>query len=70
MAPSSEHLRHAGGDLPNRLSVERLLPAPLRVVMQTLAHSQISLTANTQPHLRQAIQQEAAERPDAVLSAG
>ena len=42
----------------------------LRVVMQTLGHSQISLTANTYTHLRQAIQQEAAERLDAVLSAG
>jgi len=42
----------------------------LRVVIQTLGHSQISLTANTYTHLRQAIQQEAAERIDAVLSAG
>lgn len=42
----------------------------LRVVMETLGHSQISLTANTYTHLRQAIQQEAAQRLDAVLSAG
>jgi integrase len=42
----------------------------LRVVMQTLGHSQISLTANTYTHLRQAIQQEAAERINAVPSAG
>ncbi len=38
--------------------------------MQTLGHSQISLTANTYTHLRQAIQQEVAKRLDAVLSAG
>ena len=42
----------------------------LRVVMETLGHSQITLSANTYTHLRQAIQQEAAQRLDAVLSAG
>lgn len=39
----------------------------LRVVMETLGHSQISLTANTYAHVAQALKREAAERMDALL---
>lgn len=39
-----------------------------RVVMETLGHSQISLTMNTYSHVVPALQREAADRMDAVLS--
>ncbi len=40
---------------------------PARVVMETLGHSQISLTLNTYSHVIPALGREAAERMDAVL---
>jgi integrase len=43
---------------------------PARVVMETLGHSQISLTLNTYSHVIPALGREAAERMDAVLRAG
>ncbi len=39
-----------------------------RVVMETLGHSQISLTMNTHSHVLPALQREAADRMEAVLS--
>jgi integrase len=39
-----------------------------RVVMETLGHSQVSLTLNTYSHVLPALQQEAAAKMDAVLS--
>jgi integrase len=42
---------------------------PARVVMETLGHSQISLTLNTYSHVIPALGREAAERMDAVLRA-
>lgn len=36
--------------------------------METLGHSQISLTMNTYSHVLPALQQEAADRMEAVLS--
>jgi site-specific recombinase XerD len=39
-----------------------------RVVMETLGHSQISLTLNTYSHVVPALQREAADRMEAVLS--
>lgn len=39
-----------------------------RVVMETLGHSQISLTMNTYAHVMPALQREAAEKMDEVLS--
>jgi len=39
-----------------------------RVVMETLGHSQIALTMNTYSHVLPALQREAAERMDSVLS--
>ena len=41
---------------------------PARVVMETLGHSQISLTLNTYSHVLPALGREAAERMDAVLA--
>ena len=41
---------------------------PARVVMETLGHSQISLTMNTYSHVVPALQREAADRMEAVLS--
>ncbi len=41
---------------------------PARVVMETLGHSQISLTLNTYSHVIPALGREAAERMDALLS--
>jgi len=41
---------------------------PARVVMETLGHSQISLTLNTYSHVVPALQREAADRMEAVLS--
>ncbi len=40
---------------------------PLRVVMETLGHSDIRLTANTYSHLVPGLAREAADRVDAVL---
>jgi len=40
---------------------------PMRVVMETLGHSDIRLTANTYSHLVPGIGREAADRMDAVL---
>ena len=38
-----------------------------RVVMETLGHSQVSLTLNTYSHVLPALQQDAAARMDAIL---
>jgi integrase len=56
-------LRHACASL---LLVQGVHP---RVVMETLGHSQISLTMNTYSHVLPALQREAADRMEAVLSA-
>ena len=40
---------------------------PMRVVMETLGHSQISLTMNTYSHVMPALQQDAADRMDALF---
>ena len=55
-------LRHACASL---LLAEGVHP---RVVMETLGHSQIGLTMNTYSHVLPALQREAAERMDKVLS--
>jgi integrase len=39
----------------------------MRVVMETLGHSQISLTMNTYSHVMPALQQDAADRMDALF---
>ena len=39
-----------------------------RVVMETLGHSQVSLTLNTYSHVLPALQQDAAARMNAILS--
>jgi integrase len=39
-----------------------------RTIMETLGHSQISLTLNTYSHVLPALQQEAADKLDAILS--
>jgi integrase len=54
-------LRHACASLPLAQGV-----AP-RVVMETLGHSQISLTLNTYSHVIPALGRAAAERMDAML---
>jgi integrase len=41
---------------------------PPRVVMETLGHSQISLTMNTYSHVIPALQREAADRMEAIFS--
>ena len=38
-----------------------------RVIMETLGHSQISLTLDTYSHILPALQQDAADRMDAAL---
>jgi integrase len=43
---------------------------PARVVMETLGHSQISLTMNTYAHVLPPLQRQAAERMEALLSGG
>lgn len=43
---------------------------PPRVVMETLGHSQISLTMNTYSHVMPSLQREAADRMDAFLGGG
>ena len=42
---------------------------PARVVMETLGHSQISLTMNTYSHVLPELQREAADQMDALLTA-
>jgi integrase len=54
-------LRHACASL---LLVQGVHP---RVVMETLGHSQISLTMNTYSHVLPILQREAADRMEAVL---
>lgn len=54
-------LRHACASL---LLVQGVHP---RVVMETLGHSQISLTMNTYSHVLPALQREAADKMEAVL---
>ena len=39
-----------------------------RVIMETLGHSQVSLTLNTYSHVLPALQQDAAAKMDAILS--
>ncbi|MEQ1867745.1 MAG: tyrosine-type recombinase/integrase, partial [Micropepsaceae bacterium] len=39
-----------------------------RVVMETLGHSQVSLTLNTYSHVLPVLQQDAASKMDALLS--
>jgi integrase len=39
-----------------------------RVVMETLGHSQVSLTLNTYSHVLPALQEDAASKMDAILS--
>jgi integrase len=56
-------LRHACASL---LLVQGVHP---RVVMETLGHSQISLTMNTYSHVLPALQREAADQMEALLSA-
>lgn len=55
-------LRHACASL---LLAQGVHP---RVVMETLGHSQISLTMNTYSHVIPALQRDAAERMDAILA--
>lgn len=55
-------LRHACASL---LLVQGVHP---RVVMETLGHSQISLTMNTYSHVLPALQREAADRMEAIFS--
>ena len=40
-----------------------------RVVMETLGHSQVTLTLDTYSHVLPSVQKEAAQRLDALLSA-
>jgi integrase len=56
-------LRHACASL---LLIQGVHP---RVVMETLGHSQISLTMNTYSHVLPALQREAADRMELVLTA-
>lgn len=55
-------LRHTAGTL---LLVQGV---HLRVAMETLGHSQISLTMNTYSHVSSELQRDAAEKMDAILS--
>jgi integrase len=55
-------IRHACASL---LVVQGVHP---RVVMETLGHSQISLTMDTYSHVIPALQREAADRMEAVLA--
>jgi integrase len=54
-------LRHACASL---LLFQGVAP---RVVMETLGHSQISLTMNTYSHVVQALARDAADRMDSLL---
>ncbi len=56
-------LRHTAASL---LLVQGVAP---RVVMETLGHSQISLTMDTYSHVMPVLQREAADKMDAILSA-
>lgn len=42
----------------------------MRVVMETLHHSQISLTTNTYLHVMHVLQHDAAKRMEAIVVAG
>ncbi|MDO8677217.1 MAG: site-specific integrase [Acidobacteriota bacterium] len=55
-------LRHSCATL---LLVQGVSP---RVVMETLGHSQVSLTLNTYSHVLPALQEDAASKMDAILS--
>ncbi|MGD0949532.1 MAG: hypothetical protein ABSA52_19160 [Candidatus Binatia bacterium] len=41
-----------------------------RTVMETLGHSQISLTLNTYSHVMPSVLRDAADKMDAILAAG
>jgi hypothetical protein len=53
----------------DELSLELVSGVHPRVVMETLGHSQISLTLDTYSHVLPALQQEAARQIDTLLSA-
>jgi integrase len=57
-------LRHTAASL---LLVQGVAP---RVVMETLGHSQISLTMDTYSHVMPVLQRDAAEQMEAILAAG
>ena len=57
-------LRHTAGTL---LLVQGVHP---RIAMETLGHSQISLTMNTYSHVSSELQKEAAEKMEAILTGG
>ena len=57
-------LRHTAASL---LLVQGVAP---RVVMETLGHSQISLTMDTYSHVMPVLQREAADKMEAILSGG
>jgi len=46
------------------------LGVPMRVVMEILGHSQISITANTYTHVIPQLERDAADRIDAFFTAG
>jgi integrase len=56
-------LRHAAATL---LLSQGVSP---RTIMETLGHSQISLTLNTYAHVMPELQQDAAEKMNAILTA-
>jgi integrase len=58
-----------GGPGWDRTNDQPIMSAHPRVVMETLGHSQISLTMNTYSHVIPALQREAADRMEAVLAA-
>jgi integrase len=71
------HVLLAGADLPSvrfhdlRHTAATLLLAQgvdPRTIMETLGHSQISLTLNTYSHVLPALQEEAAAKLDAILT--
>jgi integrase len=71
------HVLLAGADLPAvrfhdlRHTAATLLLAQgvdPRTIMETLGHSQISLTLNTYSHVLPALQEEAAAKLDAILT--
>jgi integrase len=45
-------------------------PVHPRTVMETLGHSQISLTLNTYSHVMPSVLRDAADKMDAILAAG
>jgi integrase len=71
------HVLLAGAGLPSvrfhdlRHTAATLLPAQgvdPRTIMETLGHSQISLTLNTYSHVLPALQADAAAKLDAILT--